>query len=77
MAFELGVEIGTYTHIAGSLHLYERNIVGSVPKKATKREYTYKDRQEAAAKRKLCKADISSVEDGIYPEDGEEDDFEE
>lgn len=26
MAFELGVEIGTYTHIAGSLHLYERNL---------------------------------------------------
>ena len=25
MAFELGVEVGTYTHIAGSLHLYERN----------------------------------------------------
>lgn len=25
MAMELGVEIGTYTHIAGSLHLYERN----------------------------------------------------
>lgn len=25
MAFELGVDIGTYTHIAGSLHLYERN----------------------------------------------------
>jgi thymidylate synthase len=25
MAFELGVELGTYTHIAGSLHLYERN----------------------------------------------------
>lgn len=26
MAFELGVEIGTYTHIAGSLHLYSRNL---------------------------------------------------
>lgn len=25
MAFELGVEIGTYTHIAGSLHLYSRD----------------------------------------------------
>lgn len=25
LAFELGVEIGTYTHIAGSLHLYSRN----------------------------------------------------
>lgn len=25
MAMELGVKIGTYTHIAGSLHLYERN----------------------------------------------------
>lgn len=25
MAMELGVEIGSYTHIAGSLHLYERN----------------------------------------------------
>lgn len=25
MAMELGLEIGTYTHIAGSLHLYERN----------------------------------------------------
>ena len=25
MAMELGVDIGTYTHIAGSLHLYERN----------------------------------------------------
>ena len=25
MAMELGVEIGTYTHISGSLHLYERN----------------------------------------------------
>lgn len=25
LAMELGVEIGTYTHIAGSLHLYERN----------------------------------------------------
>lgn len=27
MAMELNVEIGTYTHIAGSLHLYERNLV--------------------------------------------------
>ena len=25
LAMELGVEVGTYTHIAGSLHLYERN----------------------------------------------------
>lgn len=25
LAFELGVEVGTYTHIAGSLHLYSRN----------------------------------------------------
>lgn len=33
MAMELGVGIGTYTHIAGSLHLYERNGVSeeSVP----------------------------------------------
>ena len=26
MSMELEVEIGTYTHIAGSLHLYERNV---------------------------------------------------
>ncbi len=26
LAMILGVEIGTYTHIAGSLHLYERNV---------------------------------------------------
>ncbi len=26
MAMELGVEVGTYTHIAGSLHLYKRNL---------------------------------------------------
>lgn len=26
MAMELGVEVGTYTHIAGSLHLYARNV---------------------------------------------------
>ena len=26
MSMELGVELGTYTHIAGSLHLYERNL---------------------------------------------------
>ena len=26
MAMELGYEVGSYTHIAGSLHLYERNI---------------------------------------------------
>lgn len=26
MAFELGVNIGTYTHIAGSLHMYRRNL---------------------------------------------------
>ena len=25
MAMELGVDIGSYTHIAGSLHLYERD----------------------------------------------------
>lgn len=25
MAMELGVEVGTYTHVAGSLHLYERD----------------------------------------------------
>ena len=25
MAMELGVELGSYTHVAGSLHLYERN----------------------------------------------------
>lgn len=27
MAMELGVDIGTYTHMAGSLHLYERNLI--------------------------------------------------
>ena len=27
MSMELGVELGTYTHIAGSLHLYKRNLV--------------------------------------------------
>lgn len=27
LSMKLGVEIGTYTHIAGSLHLYERNLV--------------------------------------------------
>lgn len=26
MAFQLGVEVGPYTHIAGSLHLYARNL---------------------------------------------------
>ena len=26
MSMELGIELGSYTHIAGSLHLYERNI---------------------------------------------------
>ena len=26
LAFRLGVEIGTYTHIAGSLHLYQRSL---------------------------------------------------
>lgn len=26
MSMELGVELGTYTHIAGSLHLYKRNL---------------------------------------------------
>lgn len=26
MAMQLGIEVGTYTHIAGSLHLYERNV---------------------------------------------------
>lgn len=34
MAMELGVEIGTYTHIAGSLHLYERNLVTEDGKEA-------------------------------------------
>lgn len=26
LAFRLGVEVGTYTHVAGSLHLYERSL---------------------------------------------------
>ena len=26
MSMQLGIELGTYTHIAGSLHLYERNV---------------------------------------------------
>ena len=26
MSMELGLELGSYTHIAGSLHLYERNL---------------------------------------------------
>ena len=30
MSMELEVEIGTYTHIAGSLHLYERNVVKEI-----------------------------------------------
>ena len=29
MSMELGLELGTYTHIAGSLHLYERNLIAS------------------------------------------------
>lgn len=28
LAFRLGVDLGTYTHVAGSLHLYERNFNG-------------------------------------------------
>lgn len=28
MAMELGISVGTYTHIAGSLHLYKRNYKG-------------------------------------------------
>lgn len=31
LAFELGVDIGTYTHIAGSLHLYTRNVKEDLP----------------------------------------------
>ena len=27
LAFQLGVGIGEYTHIAGSLHLYERDAI--------------------------------------------------
>ena len=27
LSMELGLELGTYTHIAGSLHLYKRNVV--------------------------------------------------
>jgi len=30
MAMELGVDVGEYTHIAGSLHLYERDLKGAV-----------------------------------------------
>lgn len=30
LAMRLGVELGTYTHIAGSLHLYERDYVKSI-----------------------------------------------
>lgn len=33
LAMELGVEVGTYTHIAGSLHLYSRNKVEQKPQK--------------------------------------------
>ena len=29
MSMELGVKLGTYTHIAGSLHLYERDLIAS------------------------------------------------
>ena len=31
MSMELGVELGTYTHIAGSLHLYERDFIKVKP----------------------------------------------
>ena len=27
LSMQLGVELGTYTHISGSLHLYERDLV--------------------------------------------------
>lgn len=33
MSMELGAELGTYTHIAGSLHLYERDIVKTEEKR--------------------------------------------
>ena len=33
MSMELGIELGSYTHIAGSLHIYERDF-----KKALERE---------------------------------------
>lgn len=32
MSMELGVELGTYTHIAGSLHLYERDYLKATQK---------------------------------------------
>lgn len=35
LAFRLGVEIGTYTHIAGSLHLYQRSLDEWASKKDT------------------------------------------
>lgn len=33
MSMQLGVEVGTYTHIAGSLHLYKRNVIKIEEKK--------------------------------------------
>lgn len=42
LSMELGLELGTYTHIAGSLHLYERNAVkGYVPKPKYIKPYVF------------------------------------
>lgn len=38
LAMRLGVELGTYTHIAGSLHLYERDYLTSLKNKEEARE---------------------------------------
>ena len=42
LSMELGLELGNYTHIAGSLHLYERNAVkGYVPKPKYIKPYVF------------------------------------
>ena len=52
MAMELGVGIGTYTHIAGSLHLYERDsrVKISEQEKEVKNAVTAKNNQKNISK---------------------------
>lgn len=59
LAFKLGVEIGTYTHIAGSLHLYQRSLD----------EWSYKRTQEACTADMGCTPTPANTEAQVKAED--------
>ena len=62
LSMELGLELGTYTHIVGSMHLYERNVKSPYETATFEDEALFLSTVESSGESKLNHDDLDYVE---------------